>query len=96
MVLCVALGQALGQACGKAMALAMAVAMAMAMTMATAMAVAVIKPQHAIGADLHENWFFIEKHVFSVILVISEPSRPQRWIWLKIRRWKMVSEGLET
>ena len=29
--------------------------LAMAVAMATAMAVAVIRPEHAIGADLHEN-----------------------------------------
>ena len=38
--------------------LAMAMATAMAMAMATAMAVAVIRPEHAIGADLHENPLF--------------------------------------
>ena len=48
------------------------------------------------GADLHENQLFIEKLCFSPILVISEPSRPQKWIWLEILRWKMMSGGLET
>ena len=46
-----------------AMAMAMATATAMAMTTATAMAVAVIRPRHAIGADLPENRLFI-KHMF--------------------------------
>ena len=68
----------------------------MAMAMATAMAVAVIRPEHAIGADLHENRFFIEEQCFRPILVISGPSRPQKWIRLEILRWKMVSGGLET
>ena len=57
--------------------MAVAIAIAMAMAMATAMAVAVIRPEHAIGADLHENRLFIEKRCFSTILVISEPSRPE-------------------
>ena len=64
--------------------------------MAVAMAVAVIRPEHAIGADLHENWLFIEKRSFRSILVISGPSRRQKWIRLEILRWKMVSGGLET
>ena len=70
--------------------------MAIAMAMATAMAVAVIRPEHAIGADLHENRLFIEKRCFKPIFVISGPSRPQKWIRLEILRWKMVSGGLET
>ena len=53
---------------------------------ATAMAVAVIRPEHAIGADLHENQLFIENRVFRRILVILEPSRPQKWIRLEILR----------
>ena len=36
------------------------------------------------GADLHENALFIEKRCFSTILVISGPSRPQKWIRLEI------------
>ena len=63
--------------------------------MALAMAMAVIRPEHAIGADLHENRLFIKKHYFSPILVISGPSRPQKWVRLEILRWKMVSGGLE-
>ena len=58
----------------------------MAMAMAMAMAVAVIRPEHAIGADLHENLLFIEKLCFRSILVISGPSRPQKWIRLEILR----------
>ena len=73
----------------------MAVAVAMATAMATAMAVAVIRPEHAIGADLQENQLFYEQFYFSSILVISGPSRPQKWIRLEILRWKMVSGGLE-
>ena len=74
----------------------LATAMAIAMAMATAMAVAVIRPEHAIGADLHENRLFIEKLVFRPILIILEPSRPQKWIRLEILRWKTVSGGVET
>ena len=48
-----------------------------------------------IGADLHENRLFIEKHDFGPILVISAPSRPQKWIRLEILRWKMVLGGPE-
>ena len=47
------------------------------------------------GADLHENVLFIEKHRFRFILVVSGPSRPQKWIRLEILRRKMVSGGLE-
>ena len=68
----------------------------LAIAMATAMAVAVIRPEHALGADLHENRLLYEKHYFRPILVISGPSRPQKWIRLEILRWKMVSGGLET
>ena len=56
----------------------------------------VIRPEHAWRADLHENAFFVEKRRFRSILVISGPSRPQKWIRLEILRWKMVSGGLET
>ena len=49
-----------------------------------------------IGADLHENRLLIEKLCISIILLISGPSRPQKWIRLQILRWKMVSGGLET
>ena len=70
--------------------------MAMAMAMATAMAVAVIRPEHAIGADLEKNRLFYETPYFRPILVISGPSRPQKWIWLEILCWKMVSGGPET
>ena len=39
----------------------------MAMPMATAMAAAaVIRPEHAGGADLHENLLFIEKHILEL------------------------------
>ena len=49
-----------------------------------------------IGANLHENQLFIGKRCFRPILVISGPSRPQKWIRLEILRWKMVLGGLET
>ena len=52
----------------------------MVLAMATAMAVAVIRPEHAIGADLQES------RLFWPILVISGPSRPQKWIRLEILR----------
>ena len=48
-----------------------------------------------VGADLHENQLFYEKRFFRSILVISGPSRPQKWIQLEILQWKMVSGGLE-
>ena len=67
----------------------------MAMAMAMAMAVAAIRPEHAIGAGLHENRLFHEKHYFRSILAISGPCRPQKWIRLEILRWKMVSGRLE-
>ena len=35
-------------------------AMAIAMAMATALVVAVIRPEHALGADLHENQLFLK------------------------------------
>ena len=38
------------------------------------------------GADLDENTLFIEKHSFMTFLVISGPSRPQKWIRLEILR----------
>ena len=52
------------------------------MAMATAMAV--IRPEHAEGGQIHENQLFIEKRCFRPILVIFEPSRPQKWIRLEI------------
>ena len=67
----------------------------MAMAMAAA-AAAVIRPEHAGGADLHENRLFIEKRCFRSIVVISRPSRPQKWIRLEFFCWKMVLGGLET
>ena len=68
----------------------------MAVAMATAIAVAAIGPEHATGADLHENRLFTEKHYFRPILIISGRSRPQKWIRLEILRWKMVPGGVET
>ena len=59
-------------------------AMAIAMAMATAMAV--IRPKHAEGGQIHENLLFTEKRVFICILIISGPSRPQKWIRLEILR----------
>ena len=47
-----------------------------------AVAVAVIRPEHAIGADLQENRLFYEKRYSRPILVISGPSGPQKWIRL--------------
>ena len=64
------------------------------MAMATAMAVAVTRPGYAIGADLHENRLFIEKRCFTPILVISGPSRPQKWIRLEISIILVVLGGL--
>ena len=73
----------------------MAIAMAMATAMAMAMAVAVIRPEHAIGADLEKNLLFYETAYFRPILVISGPSRPQKWIRLEISVKMVVSGGLE-
>ena len=39
-----------------------------------------------VGADLHENQLFPEKRSFRSILIISGPSRPQKWIRLEILR----------
>ena len=65
------------------------------LAMATAMAVAVIRPEHAIGADLEKNRLFYETRYFRPILVISGPSRPQKWIRLEISVKMVVSGGLE-
>ena len=46
------------------------------------------------GADLHENALFIEKRFFTLILTISGPSRPQKWIRLEISVILVVSGGL--
>ena len=48
-----------------------------------------------IGADLHENQLFIEKLGFRSILVISGPSRPQKWIRLEILLRIDPAGGLE-
>ena len=48
-----------------------------------------------IGADLHENRLFIEKRCCRPILIISGPSRPQKWIRLEISGRMVVSGGLE-
>ena len=50
--------------------------MAMAVAMATAMAV--IRPERAKGAWTHENSLFRNKHRFDAILIIFDPSRPQK------------------
>ena len=57
---------------------------AAAATAAATAAAAVIRPEHAGGADLHENQPFIEKCVFRPIWAILEPSRRQKWIRLEI------------
>ena len=62
--------------------------------MATAMAV--IRPEYAEGGQIDENLLFIGKRCFRSILVMLEPSRPQKWIWLEILLWKIVSGCLET
>ena len=46
------------------------------------------------GADLHEKRPFIEKRVFKPILVISGPSRLQKWIRLEISVILVVLGGL--
>ena len=55
--------------------------MPMAMAAAAA-AAAVIRPEHAEGGWNHENLLFV--NFFVPILVISGPSRPQKWIRLEI------------
>ena len=57
--------------------------------------VAVIRPEHAYRGRPPRKSTFYWKLCFRVILVISGPSRPQKWIRLEILRWKMVSGGLE-
>ena len=52
----------------------------------TAAAAAVIRPEHAEGGQNHENRLFIERRCFRPILVLSGPSRPQKWIRLEILR----------
>ena len=44
------------------------------------------RPEYAEGGQIHENRLFIEKRCFMPILVISGPSRPQKWIRLEILR----------
>ena len=74
------------------MAMAMAMAMAMVMAMTIAIAITVIRPEYAEGARNHENHFFVKKTKsmktcnFDAILVISGPSRRQKWIRLEILR----------
>ena len=53
------------------------------------------RPEYAEGSRIHENQPFIEKRCFRPILVISGPSRRQKWIRLEIMRWKMVWGRLE-
>ena len=62
----------------------MAMAMAMATAAAAVAAAAVIRPEHAEGGQNHENLLLNEKRVFRPILVISGPSRPQKWTRLEI------------
>ena len=70
--------------------------MAMAMAMATAAAAAaVIWPEHAGRGRPPRKSTFIEKRYFRPTLAIFEPSRPQKWIRLKILHRKKVSGGLE-
>ena len=66
------------------------------LAMAIAMATAVIRPEHAYRGRPPRKSTFLQKTKFKPILVISGPSRPQKWIRLEILRWKMVSGGLET
>ena len=56
----------LAMAIAIAMAMAMAMATAMAVAMATAMAVAVIRPEHATGADLYENQRLLKNVVLCI------------------------------
>ena len=46
--------------------------------------------------DPHEKWTFAEKMCFWPILVISGPSRPQKWNRLEILRRIAPTRGLET
>ena len=70
--------------------------MAIAIAMAMAMAMAVIRPEHAEGGRNHENLLFDEKPVFRPILVISGPSRRQKWIRLEISGRMVLLRGLES
>ena len=71
--------------------------MAMAMAMAAAAAaVAVIRPEHVGRGRPPRKSTFYKKLVFRPILVISGPSRPQKWIRLEIlHRTMSVSCQLE-
>ena len=54
------------------------------------------RPEYAEGGQIHENHLFIEKRCFRPILIISGPSRPQKWIRLAILRRIHYVRGLET
>ena len=73
--------------------MAMEIAMAMAMMV---MAMAVIRPEHAEGRRNDENLRFNEKRVFRPILVISGPSRRQKWIRLEISCRMVLLRVLES
>ena len=62
--------------------------------MATAMAVMIKALACVEGPTSTKIFFLIEKHSFSSILVILEPSRPHKWIRLEISL-RMISGGLE-
>ena len=67
----------------------------MAMAMAAA-AAAVIRPEYAYRGRPPRKSTFFEKRYFRPILLISGPSRPQKWIRLEISVKMVVSGGLET
>ena len=71
-------------------------AMTMAIAKAMAVATAMIRPEHLAGARNHEIRLFMKKPSVWSILIISGPSRTQKWIRLNILFWKIVSGGLET
>ena len=46
-------------------------------------------------ADLTKNVLFMKNAVFDILLTISGPSRPQKWIQLEILVRMVVLRGLE-
>ena len=48
------------------------------------------RPEHAEGGRIHENRLSMKKHSFRLILSVSGPSRPQKWIRLEILHWKIT------
>ena len=65
---------------------------------AMAMAMAVIMPEYAGRGRPQRCLFFLQNILFDIwsILIISEPSRPRKWIRLENLNWKIASRGPKT